>query len=87
MQVDPEAIQILLSQQPPAPQLFPAQQGCPTPPQGAHVAVVLVPLQPKPALHVEPEQQGWPLPPHATHWLLTQAAPGALHRMLPLQHA
>ena len=62
----------LLSQQPPALQMFPSQQGCPDPPQVPHLPVAGMQARPDPVqkfaatptLPGSPAQQACPLPPH-----------------------
>jgi hypothetical protein len=72
------------SQHPPPPHTTPSQQGCPAPPQVAHLAVVRsqalpgavqkLPMVPRPP--GAPAQQVIPSPPHAPQALLRQAPRG-----------
>lgn len=66
----PDGTQALLTQQPPEPQVLPAQQGSPRPPQGPQRFAP--PLQTRFAEHCRPPQHVCPAPPQLTHWFCRQ---------------
>jgi hypothetical protein len=83
-QVAPALVQVLFTQQPPAPQVLLEQHGSPGPPQLAQMPA-LAPLHTLPVSQLRPAQQVCPAPPHTVHTPPRHAAPLA-EQVLFAQH-
>jgi hypothetical protein len=70
------------SQQPPEPQLAPAQQGSPGPPQARHTSFAQARVA---SPHTRPGQQAWPAPPHGWQAPFAHASPALVQVWLAQQ--
>jgi len=81
----PEAVQVLVTQQPPPVQVSPAQQASPAAPQAEQTPAPF-PVHTNPVEHARPAQHASPPAPHAAHTPAPLQIAPAL-QVLPPQHA